>query len=79
MGSFWEFFEFMKRGVAMRKKGYKGRCEKRMLSKCQGVCKTYDAIQYAYADVLQTDEGIKEIRCNVLLSGLDEGEYMFGF
>ena len=32
----------------MRKKNYKGRCEKRKLDKCQGVCKTYDDIQYAY-------------------------------
>lgn len=26
----------------MRKKDFKGRCEKRSLSKCVGVCKTYD-------------------------------------
>ena len=37
----------------MRKKGYKGRVEKRVLGKCEGVCRTYDAIQTAYADVLQ--------------------------
>ena len=24
----------------MRKKNYKGRCEKRKLSKCEGICKT---------------------------------------
>ena len=29
----------------MRKKGYKGRCEKKDLSKSQEVCRTYDAIQ----------------------------------
>lgn len=49
----------------MKKKNYKGRCDKRMLSKCNVVCKTYDAIQYAYADVLEADSDIKEIRCNV--------------
>ena len=27
----------------MRKKGYKGRCEKKDLSKSQEVCRTYDA------------------------------------
>ena len=32
----------------MRKKNYKGRCEKRVLSKCIGICRTYDALQYAY-------------------------------
>ncbi len=36
----------------MRKKNFKGRCEKRVLGKCVEVCRTYDAIQYAYADLL---------------------------
>ena len=50
------------------------------------VCKTYDAIQYAYADVLEADNDIIEIRCNVQLEGLEftsdfvclkaNGEYM---
>ncbi len=30
----------------MRKKNFKGRCEKRMIRKCMEVCRTYDAIQY---------------------------------
>lgn len=51
----------------MRKKGYKGRCEKRQLAKCPEVCRTYDEIQNVYADVLQANENISEIRCNVLL------------
>ena len=59
----------------MRKKGYKGRCEKKDLSKSQEVCKTYDAIQSTYADILQNDNGIQEIRCNVLMDGLAEGAY----
>ena len=34
----------------MRKKSYKGmKVTKRMLSKCEGVCRTYEAIQYACA------------------------------
>ena len=49
----------------MRKKNYKGHCEKRKLSKCESVCKTYDALQYAYADMLEADNDIVEIRCNV--------------
>ena len=70
----------------MRKKNYKGRCEKRKLSKCEGVCKTYDALQYVYADMLEIDNDIVEIRCNVQLEGMDytsdflcgkaNGEYM---
>ena len=53
----------------MRKKNFKGRCEKRTISKCEDVCRTFAPIQYAYADVLQASEEIKEIRCNVSLDG----------
>ena len=63
----------------MRKKGYKGRTEKRILSKCNVICRTYDEIQSAYADTLQADDSIREIRCNVLLDGLPEGEYTSDF
>lgn len=63
----------------MRKKGYKGRCEKRSIGKCAGVCRTYDPIQSKYVDVLQADDDIMEIRCNVLLEGLEEGEYTSDF
>ena len=55
----------------MRKKNFKGRCEKRHLGKCKEICRTYDSIQYAFADSLQADENIAEIRCNVLLDGLE--------
>lgn len=63
----------------MRKKGYKGRCEKRILSKSKDVCRLYDEIQTRYADILQNCEDVREIRCNVLLDGLSEGEYMSDF
>ena len=63
----------------MRKKGFKGRCDKRTLAKCKEVCRTYDPIQYAYADKLQENADIKEIRCNVPLDGLPEGDYMSDF
>lgn len=63
----------------MRKKNFKGRCEKLVISKCSDVCRTYDPIQYAYADILQEDDNIKEIRCNVLLDGLEVGEYTTDF
>ena len=53
----------------MRKKGFKGRCEKRVLGKSKEVCRTYDAIQYACAYRLQEDDSIREIRCNVPLDG----------
>lgn len=63
----------------MRKKGYKGRCEKRKLSKSEEVVRTYDAVQFQYADILQNCNEIKEIRCNVLMDGLPEGEYTSDF
>jgi hypothetical protein len=65
--------------VVMKKKGYKGRCEKRSLSKCVGICRTYDPIQSAYADKLAADEQVKEFQCNVLLEGLSIGEYTTDF
>lgn len=63
----------------MRKKNYKGRCEKRKLEKSQEVCRLYNTIQSKYADMLQKNVDIKEIRCNVLLKGLTEGEYTSDF
>ncbi len=63
----------------MRKKNFKGRCEKRMIGKCVEVCRTYDAIQYAYADLLQASDEVVEIRCNVLLDGLEVGGYTSDF
>lgn len=52
----------------MRKKNYKGRCEKRIISKCKGVCKTYDPLQYTYSELLEKNENISSFECNVLLS-----------
>ena len=82
LGSFWEneaLIDFQKMEVKMRKKSYKGRCEKRSLSKCQGICKTYDAIQAVYADILENDKTIIDFRCNVLLDHLEIGDYMTDF
>lgn len=55
----------------MRKKNYKGRCVKRNLSKCKEVCRTYDDIQYKYADMLQADNSIAEFQCNIPLENED--------
>ncbi len=63
----------------MRKKGFKGRCEKRKLEKCEDVCRTYDEIQFAFADLLNEDENVKSFRCNVLLDEFPDGEYMTDF
>lgn len=55
----------------MRKKNYKGRCEKEKLEKCVGVCRTYDQIQNSYAIILSRNNSIKEFRCNVPLDSLE--------
>lgn len=82
LGRNWEGFgelEATKERLSMRKKGYKGRCEKRVLNKCQDVCRTYDDIQRAYTDVLQEREEVVEFRCNIPLDGLEEGEFTTDF
>lgn len=63
----------------MRKKKFKGRCEKRSLSKCEGIFRSYDILQSKYADVLEEDPNVKAFQCNVLMEGLDIGEYTSDF
>lgn len=65
--------------AGMRKKNFKGRCEKRMVDKCADVCRTYDPIQYAYADMLVLDDTVQEIRCNVPLDGAEVEDYTTDF
>lgn len=60
----------------MRKMGFKGRCTKKALSKSKEICRTYDPIQGKYAEKLEESPEIQEIRCNVLMEGLEEGEYV---
>lgn len=62
----------------MRKVNFKGRCEKRVLSKCKSVFKSYDPIQNVFADKLEANMDISEIQCNVPLDG-DCCEYMSDF
>lgn len=63
----------------MRKKNYKGRCEKRKLTKCDGICKTYDELQYVYANLINASNDVKSFQVNVYLEGLEEGEYTSDF
>lgn len=78
-GIFWELSKTRERWEKMRKKSYKGRCEKRMLSKCSSICRTYDSIQTSYAEILENDPDIVEIQCNVILEDLEDGVYMSDF
>lgn len=65
----------------MKPKGYKRtRCEKRTMGKCtDGVARTYNAIEFKYAERLQENPDVKEFRCRVLLEGLEIGEYCSDF
>lgn len=63
----------------MRKKNYKGRCEKQALEKFTTICKTYDPIQTAYANILVENKDIAEVRCNVILDSENCCEYMTDF
>ena len=63
----------------MRKKDFKGRCEKRVLGKCKTLFKSYDPIQSAYADILDANNDVAEIQCNIPLDDADMGEYMTDF
>ncbi len=57
----------------MRKKNYKGaKVSKQVVAKCEGVCRTYDAIQYVYANLLSETEEVKSFQVNVLLQGLQK-------
>lgn len=68
-------------GVFMKPKGYKRtRCEKRAMSKCaDGVARTFNVIESRYADKLEENPDVKEFRCQVMLEGLEIGEYCSDF
>lgn len=57
----------------MRRKNIKDRCEKNHFDKCPDVCKTYDAVQTAYAKKLQKRVSISEFRYNVPFE-VEEGD-----
>lgn len=60
----------------MQKRNFKGKCTKRYVTKCTDICRcrTYDALQEAYADVLSQSNDVEERRCNVYLEGLADGD-----
>ena len=50
------------------------------MSKCaDGVARTYNVLESRYADKLQENPNVKEFRCQVLLEGLEIGEYCSDF
>ena len=63
----------------MRPLKIKDRCTKKKLKKSDEVIRTYDKIQTAYAEILDRDENIQIIQCNVPLEDLEEGEFTTDF
>ena len=54
----------------MKKINYKGRCEKRQVSKCSDICRTYSKLQSAFVDLLEKDDSVVSFECNVPLKGV---------
>ena len=64
----------------MRNQNSKVRTTKRKLQKCEGVCRTFCDLQYAYADILEKDDSVISFQCNVPLTDLEEdGSYTSDF
>ena len=73
--AFWE----NKEGLIMMKKNYKGRVDKRKVEKCEGVCRTFNELQYKFADLLSESADVQSFQVNVLLDGLELGAYTSDF
>ena len=65
----------------MRNTNSKVRCEKRQMSKCNEVVRTYNDLQFAFANILENDTTVKEFICNYPLSDfpLTDGKYTSDF
>lgn len=63
----------------MRATSYKGRCTKKRLNKSETTVKLYDEIQLAYASILEANDDIMEIRCNVLIDPVDGSDFTSDF
>lgn len=63
----------------MRPVNIKDRCTKKRLNKSESVVKLYDELQLAYASVLEANNEIKEIRCNVLIDPVDGSDFTSDF
>lgn len=63
----------------MRRTDYKGKRVKRKLNKCKDVFKAFDDVQNALGDLLDEDQNISEIKCNVPLEDKSIGDYTTDF
>lgn len=63
----------------MLKQDPKTRCDKKTLPKATDVCRCFSRLQSVYADMLQSNEQVESITCNMLLADLDIGAYTSDF
>ena len=63
----------------MKKINYKGRCEKRKVSMCEEICRTYSKIQSAMVDMLENNDEVVSFECNVRLKGVADDFYSTDF
>lgn len=63
----------------MKKISYKGRCEKRKVSKCKEICRIYNKNQSAYVDMLENDDEAVSFECNVPIKGAADDLYSTDF
>ena len=63
----------------MRKRDPKTRCVKRKLSKCNEVVKTFDNVQFAYADYLENNPDITSFKSNVPFDDKSIGDFTTDF
>lgn len=64
----------------MKKKNYKGTaCTKRTMEKGKGIIKTYNRLEYVFADLLSEDPEVEEFQTCFPLDGCEEGEYASDF
>lgn len=66
-------------GAKLQKSNPKTRCTKRNLSKSTDVCRCYNDLQSAYAEILQASDDVESFTCNLPLRGLEIGDYTSDF
>ncbi len=63
----------------MQNANQKGKCIKQSLPKFTTICKTYDKVQFAYADFLAGNDKIAEVKVNVPLEDESVGKFTTDF
>lgn len=76
---FRRFFGNLKGVLKVKPANIKDRCTKKSISKSESVVRLYDAIQIAYVALLEENDEIKTINCNVPIEPVDGTEFTSDF